>query len=115
MKKILNYFIIISVILIFSILLLFQIKAESYKNKVNNRYGFYINKERIRYTPFIFFYINSKVFEKHKIHWNKMNNIYYENKVFTKNKRNSKTYEIIYNIEYNAYLNYCFFNEKDQE
>lgn len=58
--KILKYFLLILIILIISISSIFQIKAHKYLKLVQNKYGVFKDKERIRHIPIVVFYIKSK-------------------------------------------------------
>lgn len=110
MEKIITRLLLSIIVLLLIISIFFQFKVENYKRQLMSEYKFYENKERIRHTPFVIFYFNSKVLNKHKIFWNSINDIYYKNKVFEEGIKESK---VVYNIEYNAYLNYCFFKKEE--
>lgn len=88
-----------------------QYKAESYKKEINQRYGFYINRKRISYKPFFVFYLKSKGFSDsyYNIYWDTIN-LPYEEKELLRNG-----YTLLYNIQYNAYLMYCFYDRKELE
>ena len=85
-----------------------QIKAENYKNDLIKEYNFFSNRERISYKPVVIFYIESKLFGRHQNSWADSNEAYYEYGVI-KNKESGNTYTLIANIEYNAYLRYCYY------
>lgn len=113
MKKIL----IISVLFFLGICSFFQIKVEKYRIDLIKNYNFsYLQQKRVKYTPFIFFYMKSKLLKQNKDYFKIINlpyqNYEKENKIV---RKQNEEYELIYNIEYNAYLMYCYCNLKKRE
>lgn len=98
-------------IVIFAIGVFFQIKVEVYKTNLIRNYNFnYSKKERLRYTPYIYFVLQSKLLKKNKCYFKNINNIY---KMYEKNnieREKNEEFYIPYNIEYNAYLLYCYYS-----
>ena len=79
----------------------YQIKVESFKNKLNDEYSLFVNKDRVKYTPFVIFYIESKLSDKNNVYWDSIHEPYFKKKIDG---------NYIFNFEYNAYLMYCFYN-----
>ena len=99
---------IIVVFVIVGISIFFQIKVELYRKELVKIYNFeYLTKERKRYTPFVWFFYESKELGKYKCYWW---NIKYPYEDYFK-KHNIETSDWKeFNIEYNAYLMYCYFD-----
>ncbi|KPE49001.1 hypothetical protein AOB46_22360 [Chryseobacterium indologenes] len=104
-----------SLLIVFGIIIIFQIKVEVYKSELIKQYNFnYLNKNRIKYTPFVFFFLQSKLFGKNTCYFRSIN-IPYE--IYEKEngiiRKNYEEYYMLYNIEYNAYLMYCYYELRD--
>jgi hypothetical protein len=109
--KMLKVIILISLLFLITVIIGLQFKAEFYKNEINQHYGFYIKRKRISYKPFFVFYLESKALKNsyYNIYWDTINLPYEENELFGKN------YTLWFNIQYNAYLMYCFYDRKELE
>ena len=103
---------IIVVFVIFGIFTFFQIKVELYRKELVKMYNFeYLTKERKRYTPFVWFFYESKELGKYKCYW--WNIRYPYEDYYRKHNiewKMGETYYEEFNIEYNAYLMYCYFD-----
>lgn len=113
-KHLKNIILSISILLI-STGIFFQVKVEQYKKQLIEVYDFdYLKKKRKSYIPFVVFFLYSKLFKKNKCYFI---NIYlpyneYEKKNNIVRKPN-ESYEMIFNIENNAYLMYCYYDLKE--
>ena len=104
--KIIKVFLLLIFILIGGIMIYFQIKVETYKNQLIERYDFdYLKRERKRYHPFVVFYLYSKLYCKNKEYFRSIRYPYelynIKHNIIMEDSRLS-------NIEYNAYLMYCY-------
>ena len=104
--KIIKVFLLLLFILIGGIMIYFQIKVETYKNQLIERYDFdYLKRERKRYHPFVVFYLYSKLYCKNKEYFRSIRYPYelynIKNNIIMEDSKLS-------NIEYNAYLMYCY-------
>ena len=104
--KIIKVFLLLLFILIGGIMIYFQIKVETYKNQLIERYDFdYLKRERKRYHPFVVFYLYSKLYGKNKEYFRSIRYPYelynIKHNIIMEDSRLS-------NIEYNAYLMYCY-------
>ena len=107
--KIIKVFLLLLFILIGGIMIYFQIKVETYKNQLIELYDFdYLKRERKRYHPFVVFYLYSKLYGKYKEYF-RSTRYPYELYDIKHNiiKEEYRDY-ILSNIEYNAYLMYCY-------
>ena len=108
--KIIKVFLLLLFILIGGIMIYFQIKVETYKNQLIELYDFdYLKRERKRYHPFVVFYLYSKLYCKNKEYFRSIHYPYdlYDIKHNIIRKEN-ESYHVLSNIEYNAYLMYCY-------
>ena len=108
--KIIKVFLLLLFILIGGIMIYFQIKVETYKNQLIELYDFdYLKRERKRYHPFVVFYLYSKFYCKTKEYFRSIHYPYdlYDIKHNIIRKEN-ESYHVLSNIEYNAYLMYCY-------
>ena len=108
--KIIKVFLLLIFILIGGIMIYFQIKVETYKNQLIELYDFdYLKRERKRYHPFVVFYLYSKLYCKNKEYFRSIHYPYdlYDIKHNIIRKEN-ESYHVLSNIEYNAYLMYCY-------
>ena len=108
--KIIKVFLLLLFILIGGIMIYFQIKVETYKNQLIELYDFdYLKRERKRYHPFVVFYLYSKLYCKNKESFRSIHYPYdlYDIKHNIIRKEN-ESYHVLSNIEYNAYLMYCY-------
>ena len=108
--KIIKVFLLLLFILIGGIMIYFQIKVETYKNQLIELYDFdYLKRERKRYHPFVVFYLYSKLYCKNKEYFRSIHYPYdlYDIKHNIIRKDN-ESYHVLSNIEYNAYLMYCY-------
>ena len=108
--KIIKVFLLLLFILIGGIRIYFQIKVETYKNQLIELYDFdYLKRERKRYHPFVVFYLYSKLYCKNKEYFRSIHYPYdlYDIKHNIIRKEN-ESYHVLSNIEYNAYLMYCY-------
>lgn len=88
----------------------FQIKVETYKNQLIELYDFdYLKRERKRYHPFVVFYLYSKLYGKNKEYF-RSNHYPYDLYDIKHNiiRKDNESYYVLSNIEYNAYLMYCY-------
>lgn len=111
MKKLIRISFFIILISIF-VITFFQIKVEKYRLDLIEKYDFtYLKKDRVRYTPFVLFFYRSKIFKQNKCYFKNINQPYinYELKNNISRKPNAEYYQL-FNIEYNAYLMYCYYN-----
>lgn len=113
--KIVKKFVIFLLVTIIGISVYFQIKVELYRTNLDNNYDFsYLKQKRLRYTPLVFFLIQSKLYKKNRCYFTNINipyTIYEEkNRII---RHNYEEYYIPYNIEYNAYLMYCYYELKE--
>lgn len=104
--KIIKVFLLLIFILIGGIMIYFQIKVETYKNQLIERYDFdYLKRERKRYHPFVVFYLYSKLYDKNREYFRSIRYPYelynIKHNIIMEDSRLS-------NIEYNAYLTYCY-------
>ena len=104
--KIIKVFLLLIFILIGGIMIYFQIKVETYKNQLIERYDFdYLKRERKRYHPFVVFYLYSKLYCKNKEYFRSIRYPYelynIKHNIIMEDSRLS-------NIEYNACLMYCY-------
>ena len=104
--KIIKVFLLLLFILIGGIMIYFQIKVETYKNQLIERYDFdYLKRERKRYHPFVVFYLYSKLYDKNREYFRSIRYPYelynIKHNIIMEDSRLS-------NIEYNAYLMYCY-------
>jgi len=104
--KIIKVFLLLIFILIGGIMIYFQIKVETYKNQLIERYDFdYLKRERKRYHPFVVFYLYSKLYDKNREYFRSIRYPYelynIKHNIIMEDSRLS-------NIEYNAYLMYCY-------
>ena len=104
--KIIKVFLLLIFILIGGIMIYFQIKVETYKNQLIELYDFdYLKRERKRYHPFVVFYLYSKLYCKNKEYFRSIRYPYelynIKHNIIMEDSRLS-------NIEYNAYLMYCY-------
>lgn len=104
--KIIKVFLLLLFILIGGIMIYFQIKVETYKNQLIELYDFdYLKRERKRYHPFVVFYLYSKLYCKNKEYFRSIRYPYelynIKHNIIMEDSRLS-------NIEYNAYLMYCY-------
>ena len=104
--KIIKVFLLLIFILIGGIMIYFQIKVETYKNQLIERYDFdYLKRERKRYLPFVVFYLYSKGYYKNREYFRSIRYPYelynIKHNIIMEDSRLS-------NIEYNAYLMYCY-------
>ncbi len=88
--------------------IIYQIKAEQYKCDLIENHIFH-KRDRTKFKPFVIFYVESKLFGKHKKSWVNSNSTHSEYEL-TQNRKPGDTYTIPYNIEYNAYLRYCYYD-----
>ena len=107
--KIIKVFLLLLFILIGGIMIYFQIKVETYKNQLIELYDFdYLKRERKRYHPFVVFYLYSKLYGKNKEYFRSTRYPYelydIKHNIITEEYRDY----ILSNIEYNAYLMYCY-------
>jgi len=114
MKKVFKVLILIFLVL-FGIGIFFQIKVELYKQKLIDSYNFrYLRNKRSRYTPFVVFFLESKIIKKNKCYFANINLPYQEyEKIMSIRRIPHSEYTLVYNIEYNAYLMYCYYNIND--
>lgn len=110
MIKVIKIFLLLVFIIMGGIMIYFQIKVENYKKQLIELYDFdYLKKERKRYLPFVIFYLYSKGYDKNKEYFR---NIRYPYNDYDKKnniiRKPYETYYILSNIEYNAYLMYCY-------
>lgn len=108
--KIIKVFLLLIFILIGGIMIYFQIKVETYKNQLIERYDFdYLKRERKRYHPFVVFYLYSKLYGKNKEYF-RSNHYPYDLYDIKHNiiRKDNESYYVLSNIEYNAYLMYCY-------
>ena len=108
--KIIKVFLLLLFILIGGIMIYFQIKVETYKNQLIERYDFdYLKRERKRYLPFVVFYLYSKGYGKNKEYF-RSNHYPYDLYDIKHNiiRKENESYHVLSNIEYNAYLMYCY-------
>ena len=108
--KIIKVFLLLIFILIGGIMIYFQIKVETYKNQLIELYDLdYLKRERKRYHPFVVFYLYSKLYCKNKEYFRSIHYPYdlYDIKHNIIRKEN-ESYHVLSNIEYNAYLMYCY-------
>lgn len=115
MIKVIKIFLLLVFIIIGIVIIYFQIKVETYKNQLIELYDFdYLKKERKSYLPFVIFYLYSKGYNNNKEYFR---NIRYPYREYDrKNNIIRKPYEEYYmlsNIEFNAYLMYCYGNKGD--
>ena len=101
--------------ILFGFMIFYQIKVEFYKSQLIKKYNFsYLKKHRLRYTPFIIFFIDSKFNKKNKCYFKNINLPYTvyekENKIV---RKDYEEYYIQYNVEFNAYLMYCYHDLDD--
>ena len=104
--KIIKVFLLLLFILIGGIMIYFQIKVETYKNQLIELYDFdYLKRERKRYLPFVVFYLYSKGYDKNREYFRSIRYPYelynIKHNIIMEDSRLS-------NIEYNAYLMYCY-------
>ena len=104
--KIIKVFLLLIFILIGGIMIYFQIKVETYKNQLIEIYDFdYLKRERKRYHPFVVFYLYSKLYYKNREYFRSIRYPYelynIKHNIIMEDSRLS-------NIEYNAYLMYCY-------
>jgi len=104
--KIIKVFLLLIFILIGGIMIYFQIKVETYKNQLIEIYDFdYLKRERKRYHPFVVFYLYSKLYDKNREYFRSIRYPYelynIKHNIIMEDSRLS-------NIEYNAYLMYCY-------
>ena len=104
--KIIKVFLLLLFILIGGIMIYFQIKVETYKNQLIELYDFdYLKRERKRYHPFVVFYLYSKLYDKNREYFRSIRYPYelynIKHNIIMEDSRLS-------NIEYNAYLMYCY-------
>lgn len=108
--RIIKIIFLLIMLLFIGINIYFQVKVENYKNKLIELYDFdYLRKKRKRYQPFVIFYLYSKGLGKNKEYFRNIDKPYAE--YDKKHKIIRKPYESYYmlsNIEYNAYLMYCY-------
>lgn len=105
--KIIKVFLLLIFILIGGIMIYFQIKVETYKNQLIELYDFdYLKRERKRYHPFAVFYLYSKLYDKNREYFGSTR-YPYELYDIKHNITSDRDY-ILSNIEYNAYLMYCY-------
>ncbi|QHN65433.1 hypothetical protein [Bergeyella cardium] len=108
--KIIKVFLLLIFILIGGIMIYFQIKVETYKNQLIELYDFdYLKRERKRYHPFVVFYLYSKLYGKNKEYF-RSNHYPYDLYDIKHNiiRKDNESYYVLSNIEYNAYLMYCY-------
>ena len=108
--KIIKVFLLLIFILIGGIMIYFQIKVETYKNQLIELYDFdYLKRERKRYHPFVVFYLYSKLYDKNKEYF-RSNHYPYDLYDIKHNiiRKDNESYYVLSNIEYNAYLMYCY-------
>ena len=108
--KIIKVFLLLMFILIGGIMIYFQIKVETYKNQLIELYDFdYLKRERKRYHPFVVFYLYSKLYGKNKEYF-RSNHYPYDLYDIKHNiiRKDNESYYVLSNIEYNAYLMYCY-------
>ena len=108
--KIIKVFLLLLFILIGGIMIYFQIKVETYKNQLIELYDFdYLKRERKRYHPFVVFYLYSKLYGKNKEYF-RSNHYPYDLYDIKHNiiRKDNESYYVLSNIEYNAYLMYCY-------
>ena len=104
--KIIKVFLLLLFILIGGIMMYFQIKVETYKNQLIERYDFdYLNRERKRYHPFVVFYLYSKLYDKNREYFR---SIRYPYELYNIKHNIIMEDSKLSNIEYNAYLMYCY-------
>ena len=106
--KIIKVFLLLIFILIGGIMIYFQIKVETYKNQLIELYDFdYLKRERKRYHPFVVFYLYSKLYCKNKEYFRSTR---YPYELYDIKHNITEEYRdyILSNIEYNAYLMYCY-------
>ena len=104
--KIIKVFLLLIFILIGGIMIYFQIKVETYKNQIIERYDFdYLKRERKRYHPFVVFYLYSKLYCKNKEYFR---SIHYPYDLYDIKHNIIMEDSKLSNIEYNAYLMYCY-------
>lgn len=116
MIKVIKIFLLLVFIIIGIVIIYFQIKVETYKNQLIELYDFdYLKKERKSYLPFVIFYLYSKGYNNNNKEY--FRNIRYPYREYDrKNNIIRKPYEEYYmlsNIEFNAYLMYCYGNKGD--
>ena len=104
-KIICSVFIVIILICCF-IGLLFQKRAEDYLHYTRDNYGIFLRK-RIKYTPFVIFYIKGR----HDINYRKQYAKYIECPYIEKGMMEG----YIFNHTYGAYLMYCFYTIEEME
>ena len=104
--KIIKVFLLLLFILIGGIMIYFQIKVETYKNQLIELYDFdYLKRERKRYHPFVVFYLYSKLYCKNKEYFR---SIHYPYDLYDIKHNIIMEDSKLSNIEYNAYLMYCY-------
>ena len=104
--KIIKVFLLLLFILIGGIMIYFQIKVETYKNQLIERYDFdYLKRERKRYHPFVVFYLYSKLYDKNREYFR---SIRYPYELYNIKHNIIMEDSKLSNIEYNAYLMYCY-------
>ena len=104
--KIIKVFLLLIFILIGGIMIYFQIKVETYKNQIIELYDFdYLKRERKRYHPFVVFYLYSKLNGKNKEYFR---SIRYPYELYNIKHNIIMEDSKLSNIEYNAYLMYCY-------
>jgi len=113
--KILRNIVIFFFIIMLSLIIYFQIKVEIYRNDLIKLYNFsYLKRDRIRYVPFVYFLIESKVFNKNKCYFMNISMPYKEyEKVNNIVRKHNEEFFMRFNIEYNAYLMYCYYDIKN--
>ena len=104
--KIIKVFLLLLFILIGGIMIYFQIKVETYKNQLIEQYDFdYLKRERKRYHPFVVFYLYSKLYDKNREYFR---SIRYPYELYNIKHNIIMEDSKLSNIEYNAYLMYCY-------
>ena len=104
--KIIKVFLLLIFILIGGIMIYFQIKVETYKNQLIELYDFdYLKRERKRYHPFVVFYLYSKLYDKNREYFR---SIRYPYELYNIKHNIIMEDSKLSNIEYNAYLMYCY-------
>lgn len=105
-------FLILIFVIVLSLLIYCQIKVEIYRYDLIKLYNFsYLKKDRVKFVPFVYFIIESKIFEKNSCYFRNINLPYkeYEN-IHHIIRQPNEEYFIRFNIEYNAYLMYSYYN-----
>ena len=95
-------------LIVLTVSIFYQIKVEVYKNELIREYNFYSDSKRLSWQPFALFYIESKKWKKNdnRKYWQCLYKSY-------KDKGIMNEEELLFNIEFNAYLTKCYYRKDE--